>query len=253
MTNAENKDSMESLPWLKTPQVRGAIVNGLFILLGVGIGLVPWIIERRADNEGASAEEKIKDLRTSALLIKCIYEGAKEIDNFDDPGVVKVRDEAPKVGRRLLNEPDDELDVSFQIIKYGYAGMLFAVAGQVEASNSEIASHAKEAEGALTRGFVLVEDVKAEARRKSVYHSNLERWLIDEDIESWILYNRAIVAALQAKSGNEPSSWGSVEPYLDKIPAAYLYRYPIKQNPALSWACENLSGAEASEYCGTYS
>lgn len=228
--------------------MRTIVLNGLFLVLAaVAGGLVAkWNLSDELVPPDAT--EVVKSLRTESLLLKCKYEGLEEDRELESVVINEIRGAAPKVAGQLLGISDANLEENFQIVKYGYAGMLHVLAGQVASENDEIAERARNATNALEKCVSRILDVRQKADGGDSYYSELLNWIEKNDVEDWVHYNRALSEALAAKV-TPGTPWALIEDRLDVVGRVYLERYPIERNPTLARACQELSGAEASNYC----
>lgn len=220
----------------------GFVLALLVVLLGFILKLKQGA--PRSEIPGENASEEVEALKTQVIGLRGTYESITEPN---DPAKVIVRDEAPRIGRQLLNLADRNLQDGEKLSKYSYGGMSYVLAGQTEDDAELAGDYARSACAALEAAENLITTIRSAANGSDPYYTSLVTWIDEQNFENWVRYNVAIALAMRAKS-RENIGWAEIEKQLRPIARSYLARYPLKHNPELLWACTTLSGSLT--YCG---
>lgn len=232
--------------WYQSETVHGALVGGFFVLIAALISGY-FILRGGAEEENGiqTAEDQVRNLRDSAHWIKGIYEGVDQPAQPGDLRAATVRERAPFIAEQFLRVADRSLDERQTVIKYCFAGMLFVLAGQLEADLRTALRNAKSAQGALASCRLKIEKAQAGTDEESHKATN---WIGRNSYRDWMAYNTAIALSLEARAGGSVT-WLQVEQALSQISQPYLERDPLETNLTLSWACQNLAGDTDTRYC----
>ena len=144
----------------------------------------------------------------------------------------RVREEAPKLGGRLLEGTNDsKLSIAFQIGKYEKAAYAYFMAASAETDLQERTKFADRMIFAGEKCVSLIKEVRGQFKGSN---RKIIELIEDGEKENFIHYVLAVAFAIKARQGNL-SALQSVREHLQEIPPVYKEKYPPELEPDLKW------------------
>jgi hypothetical protein len=226
----------------------GFILAIAIVIMGFSLEIfkVSKSIQQQSENSPEQqAEKTVLELKARIWDLRGTFE---TIDDFPEQATAKVRAEAVPLAERMLNIKDESLALGHRIAKYGYAGLAYVMAAELEPDTKLAEAYSIESIKNFDQSLYLIGEARRAADGTNVYYNGVMEWIETGQLVNWVNYNKAIALAVKASSEGAPSRQ-SVESVLGRISPAYLNRYPITGNNFLKSSCIQFANSDLKLRC----
>lgn len=174
-------------------------------------------------------EHRVIDLKKQIARLIDTYQ---TIPTLGQASIVKVNEQAPKLGEKMLLISDSNLDRSRQILKYEYALYAYMMASSTDSSVSYKIQFATKALESSVKAKALLEDGKQLSATNKDANITTD-WMIDDDEDARIDYLTAMAMCIKGMAQHDNVVITSVSSKLAEIPTPYKLRFPPNHSPEL--------------------
>ena len=218
---------------------RRLLVLAIFLLIPVGIIFIKSVFFTSVEVvQHTTDEAACFDIEGEIGELGKIFESYESRDQQGNRLIEKlrkVREEAPKLGKRLLEGIDDsKLRIVYQIGKYEQAAYAYFMAASAETDLQERTKFADRMIFAGEKCVSLIKEVRGQFKGSDDEKRKIIEWIEKGEKENVIHYVLAVAFAIKARQGNL-SALQSVRDHLQEISPVYKEKNPPELEPDLKW------------------